>query len=165
MKPIPATPQMLGVVPRIIWFEPPERALADPVRFMAYAMTYARHEDMRLIRKYVSDEDFREALDRAPPGIIDPRSWAYWNSKMGRYPPPPLPKRHFGDSEVSTALSGGAGQSPHANPSSRNDLEKIRRAGREAWLKMRQQQPEENLEEVRRRAREDWRVRYGPEKK
>jgi hypothetical protein len=93
MRPIPATPQILGVVPRIIWFEPPERALADPVRFMAYAMTYARHEDMRVIREYVSDEDFRDALDRAPPGIIDPRSWAYWNSKMDRYPPPPMPKR------------------------------------------------------------------------
>jgi len=25
----------------------------------------------------MSDEDFREALDKAPPGIIDPRSWAY----------------------------------------------------------------------------------------
>ena len=54
---------MLDVVPRIIWFEPPERALADPVRFMAYAMTYARHEDMRVIRGHVSDADFREALD------------------------------------------------------------------------------------------------------
>src|SRR5258706_9248245 len=61
---------------------------------MAYAMTYATHDDMQTIRRHVSDEDFREALDRAPPGIIDPRSWAYWNSKMGRYPPPPLPKRH-----------------------------------------------------------------------
>jgi hypothetical protein len=97
MKSIPLTPQMLDVAPRIIWFESPERALADPVRFMAYAMTYARHEDMKLIREHVSDEDFREALDRAPAGIIDPRSWAYWNSKMGRYPPPPLPKRHFGE--------------------------------------------------------------------
>jgi hypothetical protein len=95
MKPIPATPQTLLVAPRIIWFEPPERALADPIRFMAYAMTYARHEDMRVIRQYISDDDFREALDRAPPGIIDPRSWAYWNSKMGRYPAPPLPKRRF----------------------------------------------------------------------
>jgi hypothetical protein len=104
MKPIPATAQMLGVAPRIIWFEPPERALANPVRFMAYAMTYARHEDMRVIREYVSDDDFREALDRAPPGIIDPRSWAYWNSKMGRFPPPPLPKRHFGNDEASTVL-------------------------------------------------------------
>jgi hypothetical protein len=89
-----------------IWFEPPERALADPVRFMAYAMTYARHEDMRVIREYVSDADFREALDRAPPGIIDPRSWAYWNSKMGRYPPPPLPKRHFGDDKAPATLTG-----------------------------------------------------------
>jgi hypothetical protein len=118
-----------------------------------------------LIREYVSDEDFREALDRAPPGIIDPRSWAYWNSKMGRYPPPPLPKRHFGDDTASTVLSEYGGRSPDANPSSRNDLEEARRAGREEWLKMRQQQPEENLEAVRRRAREEWLARYGPEKK
>jgi hypothetical protein len=120
---------------------------------------------MRLIREYVSDEDFREALDRAPPGIIDPRSWAYWNSKMGRYPPPPLPKRHFGVNEASTSLSGGVDQSPRENSASRHDLEKTRQAGREAWLKMRQQQPNENVEEVRRRAREDWLARYGPEKK
>ena len=60
---------------------PPERALADPVRFMAYAMTYARHEDMKVIREYVPDADFREALDQAPPGIIDPRSWAYWTPR------------------------------------------------------------------------------------
>jgi hypothetical protein len=47
----------------------------------------------------VSDDDFREALDHAPPGIIDPRSWAYWNSKMGRYPPPAAPVRRFGVDE------------------------------------------------------------------
>ena len=165
MKPIPATAQMLSVVPRIIWFEPPERALADPVRFMAYAMTYARHEDMRLIREYVSDEDFREALDRAPPGIIDPRSWAYWNSKMGRYPPPPLPKRHFGDDKAPTALTGRAGQALTQIHHRANDLEETRRAGREAWRKMRQRQPKENLEEARRRAREDWLARHRPERK
>jgi hypothetical protein len=95
MKPIPLTPLTLDLARRIIWFEPPERALSDPIRFMAYAMTYARHEDMRIIRRYVSDNEMREALDRAPPGIIDPRSWAYWNSKLGRYPPPPLPVRRF----------------------------------------------------------------------
>jgi len=54
-----------------------------------------RHEDMRVLRRYVSDDDFREALDRAPPGIIDARSWAYWNNKFGRFPAPPLPTRHF----------------------------------------------------------------------
>jgi hypothetical protein len=93
MNTIPLTPLTLDIARRIIWFEPPERALSDPIRFMAYAMTYARHEDMREIRRYVSDADILEALDHAPPGIIDPRSWAYWNSKMGRYPAPPLPVR------------------------------------------------------------------------
>jgi hypothetical protein len=92
MKPIPLNPETERVARRVIWSE----ALADPVRFMAYAMAHAMPDDMKIIRRYVSDDDFREALDRAPPGIIDPRSWAYWNSKFGRFPPPPLPKRQLG---------------------------------------------------------------------
>jgi hypothetical protein len=95
MKPIPLNPETEKVARRVIWFEPPVKALADPVRFMAYAMSHAMHDDMKIIRRYVSDDDFREALDHAPPGIIDPRSWAYWNSKFGRFPPPPMPKRRL----------------------------------------------------------------------
>jgi hypothetical protein len=95
MKSIPVTRLTLEVARRVIWFEPPEQALSEPIRFMAYAMTYARHEDMQVIRRYVCDDDFRTALDQAPPGIIDARSWAYWNSKLGRYPPPPRPVRRF----------------------------------------------------------------------
>jgi hypothetical protein len=52
---------------------------------------------MKVIRKYISDDDFREALDQAPPGIIDPRSWAYWNSKMGRYPAPQMPEHKISE--------------------------------------------------------------------
>jgi hypothetical protein len=96
MNPIPLTPETEAVSRRVIWFEEPEQALSNPVRFIAYAMTYATHEDMTIIRRYVTDDGFREALDKAPPGIIDGRSWAYWNSKFGRYPAPPLPERHFG---------------------------------------------------------------------
>jgi hypothetical protein len=95
MRPIPLNPETEKVAQRIVWFESAAQALADPIRFMAYAMSHALPDDMRIIRGYVSDEEFREALDRAPPGIIDPRSWAYWNSKFGRYPAPPLPKRQF----------------------------------------------------------------------
>ena len=95
MRAIPVTPQTIEVARRIIWFEEPEKALADPVRFMAYAMTYAHHADMRVLRQHVSDEEIRQALDAAPPGIMDPRSWAYWNLRMGRFPPPPLRKRTF----------------------------------------------------------------------
>ena len=95
MKAIPLTVETEQVARRIVWFEPPEEAIADPVRFLAYAMSRATHEDMQVIRHYVDAADFLEALEKAPPGIIDPRSWAYWNSKMGRYPAPPLPTRRF----------------------------------------------------------------------
>ncbi len=60
---------------------------------MAYAMRHATHGDMRALRRYVSDADFREALDNAPPGIIDARSWAYCNNVISRYPAPPMPRR------------------------------------------------------------------------
>ena len=54
------------------------------------------NEDMKVVRAFLTDDDLREALEHAPPGIIDPRSWAYWNSKLGRYPAPPLPRRRLG---------------------------------------------------------------------
>lgn len=96
MKSIPLNAETEPVVRRIVWFESPGEALADPVRFMAYAMARATHEDMKVLLRYVDDTDFLEALDEAAPGIIDRRSWAYWNSKMGRYPAPPPPARKFG---------------------------------------------------------------------
>lgn len=96
MKPIPLTPQTEAIARKLVWFEPPADALADPIRFMAYALARATHEDMRVLRNHVSEADFVEALDRAPPGIIDARSWAYWNSKIARWPPPPMPVRFEG---------------------------------------------------------------------
>ena len=90
---IPFTSEMAGIARRIIWFEDAKVALADPVRFMAYAAAYATHGDMKRIRHHICDADIRDALDRAPPGIIDARSWAYWNLKLGRHPAPPLPTR------------------------------------------------------------------------
>jgi hypothetical protein len=96
MKPLPLTPETEALARRLVWFEEPAQALADPVRFIAYALEAATHEDMTILRRYVSETDIREALAAAPPGIIRPRSWAYWNARMGRYPAPPLPTRHLG---------------------------------------------------------------------
>jgi hypothetical protein len=95
MKPLPHNPDLLRVAPSVIWFEPPEQALAEPVRFLAYVMTYATAEEIGVVRRYVDLDDFREALEHAPPEIIDERSWAYWNAMTGRYPAPPMPRRHF----------------------------------------------------------------------
>ena len=91
----PLTDRMMQIAARIVWFEPPEKALADPVRFMAYAMRYATPEDMSALRAHVSDDDFRDAIDRAPPGIVNARSWAYWNLLLGRDTAPPLPVRRL----------------------------------------------------------------------
>lgn len=96
MKPIPLTPETEQLARRLVWFEEPADALADPVRFVAYALESATHEDKQALRGYVTDADIRETLASAPPGIIRPRSWGYWNARMGRYPAPPLPTRKFG---------------------------------------------------------------------
>ncbi len=99
MKSIPLTPETKTLAQRLVWFEEPAEALADPFRFIAYAFARATHEDMNILRSFVTEDEFREALDHAPPGIIDPRSWAYWNAKFGRYPAPPIPMRQLGYGE------------------------------------------------------------------
>ena len=167
MKPIPLNEETAAISAHVIWFESPSEALSDPVRFMAYAMTYAMHEQMRVLRRYVSDDDFREALDRAPPGIIDGRSWAYWNSKMGRYPPPPLPVRRFGDIVGPEKMEFAQSQERAIPNSERKlSLEEVRRNARAAWLDLRRQETSnKSLEEIRREAAENWLTKYGPRKK
>lgn len=80
---------------RLVWFETADQALADPVRFLAYAFRYARSGDMALLRTWLSDEQLRHALRHAPPGIIDPRSWAYWHVMLD-LDIAPMPQRRLG---------------------------------------------------------------------
>jgi hypothetical protein len=95
MRPLPCNPDLLKMARRVIWFEPAEVALADPVRFLAYLMAYGTVDEIAVVQRYISLDDFREALEKAPPGVMDERSWAYWNTKLGRYPVPPMPRRSF----------------------------------------------------------------------
>lgn len=95
MKSLPHTPELLRAAERIIWFKPPEEALANPVELMAYAMKASTDEDMALLLEHVGMDGLREAIDNAPPGIVGPRSWAYWNARLGRIPPPEMPARRF----------------------------------------------------------------------
>ncbi len=57
MKSAPLTQEFEDVARRVMWFEEPKQALADPVRFIAYAMTYGVHDDMKVVRSKFSDED------------------------------------------------------------------------------------------------------------
>lgn len=93
MKQLKQTAELAAVARRAVWFEPPARAMADTARFAAYVMTYGSFGDMAVLRQQMSDRDLVAALDIAPPGIFDGPSWSYWNIMLGRYPPPPMPKR------------------------------------------------------------------------
>lgn len=95
MKPFPPTPEFLRAARRIVWFKPPEEALDCPLELMAYAMKASTDEDMALLLNHIGLDGLAEAIDSAPPGIIDPRSWSYWNARIGRYPAPPMPTRSF----------------------------------------------------------------------
>jgi hypothetical protein len=75
MKPLPHNADLLGVAPRVVWFEPPERALADPVRFLTYLMTYGTIKDIAVVRRYV------ELEISARPSIA--RRRASWTSAPG----------------------------------------------------------------------------------
>ncbi len=96
MNTIPLTPDTEALARRLVWFEEPAESLSGTVRFIAHALARATHEDMKVLCTFITDDDLREALDNAPPGIIDARSWAYWNAKLGRYPAPPMPTRRLG---------------------------------------------------------------------
>ncbi len=95
MKMLPVTPELEAVAARLVWFKPPAEALQNPVHFLAYFFAYGTAADTRTLRRYVTDDDLRAALDHAPPGIIDARSWAYWNLILGADPDRPLPQRRF----------------------------------------------------------------------
>jgi hypothetical protein len=93
MKALPKTPELLQVARRVIWFEEPEQALADPLQFLTHVMVFGTPEDLRALRGIVGKDDYREVLEHPPPGVFDPRSWAYWNLVCDRRPAPPLPVR------------------------------------------------------------------------
>ena len=87
--------ELLAAARRIFCFGTPEEALEFPTRFLTYAMTCASDEDIEILKKYFTDDDFKAALDDPAPGIFDQSSWTTWNQRYGRTPVPPLPKRRI----------------------------------------------------------------------
>jgi len=93
---IPPSAELLAVARRLCWSTTPEQALAEPYVFLAHVMTLGTTEDVLTVRRALGQEAFREALEHAPAGVFDPRSWSYWNLVCDRWPAPPLPERNLG---------------------------------------------------------------------
>jgi hypothetical protein len=58
-------------------------------------MKHSTDQDMALLLRHVGEDGLREAIEKAPPGIVDARSWSYWNARIGRFPAPPAPRRRL----------------------------------------------------------------------
>ncbi len=93
---LPNTTPLLEVAKRVVWFKKPEDTLKNPYHFLAYLMTFGTVEDVKVVRQYLTDADFVEALKNAPPGIFDERSWTYWHLVLcQKNPAPPMPIRQY----------------------------------------------------------------------
>lgn len=96
LAPLVLTPDLERLARRCVWFLEPALALSRPAHFIAHVLTYGTHDDVRTLRRYVSDEALRLALAEAPPGVFDARSWAYWQLKLNAHrQAPPLPERRL----------------------------------------------------------------------
>ena len=95
MTSLSLSPEIEAICRRVMSFEKPQQAISNPARFLAYVMTHGDYADMVVIQKHMTDDEICAAMDNAPPGIFDPRSWAYWNLKLGRYPAPTRPEPFF----------------------------------------------------------------------
>lgn len=96
MTALPQTPELEAVARRCVWFKSPAEALDDPEHLIAHVLTFGMPKDVATLRAHVSDVDLAEALEHAPPGIYDGRSWSYWNWMLrGLAQAPPMPRRTF----------------------------------------------------------------------
>lgn len=84
---------LIAVARRVVWYREPAAAVADADHFLAHVMTYGTIEDVLVARRHFSSADFQHALEHAPAGVMDPRSWSYWHAVAGRIPSPPMPRR------------------------------------------------------------------------
>ena len=85
----------MSIAKRVTWFSEPAEAVERTDVFLAHVMTYGTIKDVVVALEVFGLEAFREALDRAGPGIFDARTWAFWNLKCGRPQTPPMPVREY----------------------------------------------------------------------
>ena len=80
---------------KYVWWQPPERALADRSLFLAQMMNLGTTDDVRWLLARVSTSELRDVLCDPPIGIFNRRSWNFWHLRLGLTPPPELPARRL----------------------------------------------------------------------
>ncbi|MGI8745267.1 MAG: hypothetical protein ACR2NN_22385 [Bryobacteraceae bacterium] len=93
--PYPA--ELLRVARKVVWYDAPEKTLADTNTFLTHLMVYGSPADAAIVKQYVPTEEFRRALEQAPAGVFTVEAWTKWHERLGMTPAPPLPRRRFPD--------------------------------------------------------------------
>jgi len=60
-------------------------------------MVHGTLEDLAVARRHFPESAFRAVLAQPPPGVFDPRSWAYWHVVFGLELPGDPPRRALPD--------------------------------------------------------------------
>jgi hypothetical protein len=88
------TPHRLyTIATRVCWWQPAEDTLKDTSLFLCRVMTFGTWEDACFCLEWFGKDAFRTALQAAPPGLLDHRSWHYWHHRLGMLPVPAEPVR------------------------------------------------------------------------
>lgn len=72
-----ADPRLSAIAGRLVWWQSPDRTLADQRRFLAQVMTYGNWDDTAHVAEVLGEDAFIDTLAHAPPGVFDDRSWSY----------------------------------------------------------------------------------------
>jgi hypothetical protein len=89
------TPQLEVIARRVAWWKTPAEAIANTNDFLCRVMTFGLWADVTYVARMFGDEAMRQALNQAPAGIFDPRSWHYWHYRLGFNQVPGLPVREI----------------------------------------------------------------------
>jgi hypothetical protein len=84
--------RLIPVAQRVFWWGEAEKWVQDLFRFAAQVMTYGNLDDVLVTLRSLGDKAFVDVLKSPPPGVFDPKSWAFWHAYY-RLPVPPLPTR------------------------------------------------------------------------
>lgn len=84
------------IAERVNWYSDSRRLLANVDLFLCQVMARGTANDIVEVQRHFSEEDFRKAYSRAPPGLFTKRAWAYWGLMLLNDPNRPQPERFPG---------------------------------------------------------------------
>lgn len=82
-----------AIAAKVCWWQPARETLDDCPVFRCRVMALGSWDDAAFYLEYFGGDAFRKAAKKAPPGIMDCRSWHYWHLRLGLLPVPPMPER------------------------------------------------------------------------